>query len=69
MIAEPLMNGIVSYTDLVTVIEMRGDAAVCQDIYLEPITWDLYNKIVDLVNEPLRARGDGNYIPALKLAA
>ena len=65
MIAEPLKNGHVSYTDILTIIEMRDDAYINPEIYMEPITWDLYNKIVDLVNEPLRAGGQGNYIPAL----
>lgn len=69
MVAEPLMNNLYSYTDLVTVIEMRTDAHVNPQINMEPITWDLYNKLVDLVNNPLSGKGHGNYIPALRLAA
>jgi hypothetical protein len=53
---------------VVTLIEMCGEATVNPEIYFEPITWILHNKIVDLADEPLRARGDGNYIPALQKA-
>jgi hypothetical protein len=66
MIAQPLLRDQISFTDVVTVIEMRGDAVVTVD--KEPITWELHNKIVDLANEPLRAGGQGNYLPALKMA-
>jgi len=47
---------------------MRTDATVNPEIFFEPITWALHNKIVDLADEPLRGRGHGNYIPALKEA-
>jgi len=47
---------------------MRNDAEVSPEIFFEPITWALHNKIVDLADEPLRGRGHGNYIPALKQA-
>jgi hypothetical protein len=46
---------------------MRGEATISPEIYFEPVTWALHNKIVDLADEPLRARGDGNYIPAIEL--
>ncbi|KAJ1443761.1 kinase-like domain-containing protein [Ochromonadaceae sp. CCMP2298] len=64
MIAQPLLRDQISFTDVVTVIEMRDGAVVTID--KEPITWELHNKIVDLANEPLRARGQGNYLPALQ---
>ena len=65
MIAGPLLKEHLSYTDVVTVIEMREDAVVSQSIYMEPCTWELHNKLVDLANEPLRGKGHGNYYPAL----
>ena len=68
LIAEPLMNEQQSYTDLMTVIEMRTYSHVNPDIDHEPVTWELYNKVVDLVQNPLSGKGHGNYIPALKLA-
>ncbi|KAJ1430264.1 hypothetical protein B484DRAFT_463090 [Ochromonadaceae sp. CCMP2298] len=64
MIAQPLLRDQNSFTDVVTVIEMRDGAVVTID--KEPITWELHNKIVDLANEPLRAGGRGNYLPALQ---
>jgi len=60
------MRGTVSHTDVVTLIEMGDEATVSPEIYLEPMTWALHNKVVDLADEPLRAWGDGNYIPALE---
>ena len=68
MIATPLLSGQVSFTDVVTVIEMRTEAAINTQIYMEPVSWTLYNKIVDLANETDRGKGHGNYIPALNLA-
>ena len=62
------MRGTVSHTDVVTLIEMGDVAKVSPEIIFEPMTWALHNKVVDLADEPLRATGDGNYIPALKLA-
>ncbi|KAJ1401931.1 kinase-like domain-containing protein, partial [Ochromonadaceae sp. CCMP2298] len=56
-----------SFTDVVTVIEMRDGAVVTID--KEPITWELHNKIVDLADEPLRAGGQGNYLPALQMSS
>lgn len=47
---------------------MRNLAQVNDLIYKEPMTWELYNKLVDLANDPKRGRNHGNYIPALKLA-
>ncbi|KAJ1424547.1 kinase-like domain-containing protein [Ochromonadaceae sp. CCMP2298] len=64
MIAQPLLRDQLSFTDVVTVIEMRDGAVVTID--KEPITWELHNKIVDLANEPLRAGRQGNYLPALQ---
>lgn len=63
MIAGPLLKEHLSFTDVVTVIEMREDAVVT--INMEPCTWELHNKLVDLANEPLRGKGHGNYYPAL----
>ena len=62
------MRGTVSHTDVVTLIEMGDKATVSPEIFFEPMTWALHNKVVDLADEPLRARGDGNYIPALEQA-
>ena len=47
---------------------MRDEAVISPEIFYEPVTWALHNKIVDLANEPLRGKGNGNYIPALRLA-
>lgn len=66
MIATPLLMGQVSFTDVVTLIEMRTDAAIT--IFMEPISWTLFNKIVDLANKTEYGKGHGNYIPALNLA-
>ena len=68
MIAVPLVKGHVSYTDVVTVIEMRDEATFNPQIVMEPVTMALHNKIVDLANEPNRGKGHGNYVPALNLA-
>ena len=62
------MNELISYTDLMTFIEMRTKSHVNSDIDHEPVTWELYNKVVDLVENPLSGKGKGNYIPALELA-
>ncbi len=35
---------------------------------MEPVTWDLHNKIVDLANDCLRGKGHGCYTPSLELA-
>ena len=53
---------------MVTLIEMRDEAIISPEIYYEPVTWALHNKIVDLADEPHRSKGNGNYIPALKKA-
>jgi hypothetical protein len=45
---------------------MRDEAIISPEIYYEPVTWALHNKIVDLADEPHRSKGNGNYIPALK---
>jgi hypothetical protein len=70
MIAKPLLKDILSYTDVVTLIEMRTESNVHSGLYMEPVTWDLHNKFVRLAGEDqaLRGRGQGNYIPAIKLA-
>lgn len=68
MIAQPLLGGHVSFTDVVTIIEMRDEAAINPEIYMDPVTWELHNKVVQLAKEPLRAKGNGNYKPALQLA-
>lgn len=68
MIAEPLMNELISFTDLITIIEMRTKSHVNPNVDKEPVTWELYNKVVDLVENPLSGQGHGNYIPALELA-
>ena len=65
MIAQLLIKDQVCYTDIVTIIEMRGEATINETIYKEPVTWKLYNKLVELSQQPLRGKGHGNYIPAL----
>lgn len=65
MIAQPLLREHLSFTDIVTIIEMREDVIVNPSLYMEPCTWELHNKVVDLANDPLRGRGHGNYFPAL----
>jgi len=47
---------------------MGDEATVSPEIYFEPVTCALHNKIVELADEPLRGKGDGNYIPALEEA-
>lgn len=68
MVARPLSLGQLAFTDTMTIIEMRNEAIVNESIYMEPTTWELHNKLVDLANEPLRGRGHGNYIPSLEEA-
>ena len=65
MIASPLLKDQLPFTDVVSIVEMRDEAVVT--ISKEPIAWELHNKIVELADEPLRARGQGNYmyLPAL----
>jgi hypothetical protein len=50
MIAIPFFKGHVSYTDVVTVIEMRDEATLNPVIIMQPVTLELHNKIVDLAN-------------------
>jgi hypothetical protein len=64
MIAQPLLRDQISFTDLLSVIEMRDDAIVT--LFKEPITWELHNRIVELANNPFSPRGQGNYLPALE---
>jgi len=66
IIADPLLMGRVSFTDVVTVIEMRTYAEIT--IHMEPVSWTLFNKIVDLANNIKSGKGHGNYIPALEKA-
>jgi len=66
MIVAPLIHGHFTYTDVVTLVEMRTESEIFPTIYMEPFTWELYNKIVALAGEPLRAKGCGNYVPALE---
>ena len=68
MIAQPLLRNQVSYTDVVTIIEMRDEAIVNPSVYMEPITWELHNKLVFLASNPLSGKGCGNYCPALEEA-
>jgi hypothetical protein len=68
IIAAPLLKGRTSYTDVITLIEMRDDAIVNAEIHKEPISWSLYNKVVQLAKEEFRASSHGNYLPALEKA-
>jgi hypothetical protein len=63
MIAQPLINDQLSFTDVVSIVEMRDEAVI--KISKEPITWELHNKLVDLADDPFSAQGQGNYLPAL----
>ena len=67
-IASLLAKNQFSYTDLVTLIEMREKGCILSEIYMEPITWELYNKIVLLAQQPYRAGGHGHFIPSIQLA-
>ena len=67
LIGQPLIREELSFTDVFTIIDMRDTA--CVTISQEPCTWELYNKIVDLADDALRASGHGNYLPALRLAS
>ena len=66
VVAAPLLANLVSFTDVVTLIEMRETANVLID--QEPMTWLLFNKFVDLANDEFRGRGHGNYLPAIETA-
>lgn len=58
-------NSTFSGTDVVTLIEMRDDATVVFE--LEPISWVLYNRFVDLAlgGKQSSARSHGNFQPSL----
>ena len=67
MVLVPLRNKILSYTDVITIIEMRDDADVI--CYMEPVSIALYNKLVDLTLKDIKdIGGQGNYIPSLLMA-
>jgi hypothetical protein len=66
MIAQPLINHQISFTDVVSIVEMRDEAVVT--LLKEPVTWELHNKLVDLADDSLSAQGQGNYLPALSKA-
>lgn len=68
MIGQLLVHDQMSYTDVVTVTEMRTYSTVNDLIFMEPVTWELHNNLVDLAEIPLRGRGRENHIPALFLA-
>eukprot|EP00930_Biecheleria_cincta_P059163 TRINITY_DN44919_c0_g1_i1.p1 TRINITY_DN44919_c0_g1~~TRINITY_DN44919_c0_g1_i1.p1 ORF type:complete len:708 (-),score=130.24 TRINITY_DN44919_c0_g1_i1:116-2239(-) len=57
-----------SLTDAISVIEMRDNALLTIDF--EPMSWVLYNKLVERANnyKKQQAYGHGNYVPALRLA-
>jgi hypothetical protein len=67
IIAAPLLANQKSYTDVVTLIEMRDEATINPLICRAPIDWDTYNKFVDLADDELRGKSHGNYLPALEL--
>ena len=66
LIATPLMANLVTYTDVVTIVDMRADALVIID--REPVSWLLFNKIVGFAEQEKRGRGPGHFIPALREA-
>lgn len=67
----PINSGLFSranghtFTDVVTVLEMRDSCET--KIQCEPISWELYNDLVDLAGER-GARSHGNYLPAFRAA-
>lgn len=64
MVLVPLRNKILSYTDVVTIIEMRDNAEVIWN--MEPVSIALYNRLVDLTLKGMgKIGGLGNYIPSL----
>lgn len=65
IIAQPLIKNQVSFTDVLTIIQMRDIGKIL--IREEPFSWELYNTVVDLANDERRGRGHGNFIPALDL--
>ena len=79
VVAAALSRSMVSFTDVVTVIQMRKTATILIDA--EPQSWLLFNRLVRLHHEAeadadakikqtggRRVRGPGNFIPALRLA-
>lgn len=66
IIATKLLSGQPCYTDVITLIEMNRDAVI--SICKEPISWSLYNIVVQLSNDDSRVKFDGNYLPALQEA-
>jgi hypothetical protein len=67
MIEAQLRQGAASFTDVVSVIVMREGIAQTI-IRQEPTTWELYNKIVELAEDPFLPRGHAYYGPALQEA-
>jgi hypothetical protein len=67
IIAAPLLANQISYTDVVTLIEMRDGATIHPLICRAPINWDTYNTFVELADDELRGKSNGNYVPALEL--
>jgi hypothetical protein len=67
IIAAPLLANQTSYTDVITLIEMRDSAFVNPTICRAPIDWETYNNFVDLADDELRGKSHGNYVPALEL--
>lgn len=67
IIATPLLTNQTSYTDVVTLIEMRDEATINPLICRAPIKWDTYNKFVDLADDELREKSHGNYLTAFEL--
>lgn len=63
-ISQNLRSGALNNTDLMSVILMGKIAEI--KFEREPISWVLYNRMVDSMTN--RARDPGNFIPALKLA-
>ena len=60
-----LGGGEVTYTDVVTLIEMRSTATVVFEC--EPISWQLYNRFIDL-HDSNRARDHGIYFESFRCA-
>ena len=73
LISEPLVNSQSSYKDQVTMIEMKQKARIVKGFDKEPITWELYNKVVGMASKGycdshVQKKGHSCYIPALELA-
>ena len=64
-VAERLENGSATAKDFVSLVSMRQSGEVL--LAFRPMDWVLYNDMLEM-RDTERARGDGNYLPALDVA-